>query len=80
MVRPVTSLGQQEEQRVFREGSKFFKLCPMFLNYVPHIFPEGDEIFSRGSLAPPASTLVTVLSMVNMTKQRTEKERDYEYC
>ena len=36
--RPVTSLGHQEGRRVFREGLKFFELCPIFWNYAQHIF------------------------------------------
>jgi len=40
---PVTSLGHQEGRRVFREGPKIFELCPIFLNYVQHIFPRGGR-------------------------------------
>jgi len=36
--RPVTSLGHQVGRRVFWKGPKFFKLCPILLNYVQHIF------------------------------------------
>jgi len=43
--RPVTSWGHQQGRRVFREGPKFFELCPMFLNYAQHIFPGGRKIF-----------------------------------
>jgi len=43
--RPVTSLGHQEGRRLFREGPKFFELCPMFSNCVQHIFPGGAKIF-----------------------------------
>jgi len=42
MCRPVTSLGHQWGRGVFWEGPKFFKLCPIFLNYVQHIFPGGS--------------------------------------
>jgi len=55
--RPVTSLGHQEGRRVFREGPTFFELCPIFLNYVQHIFPGGAKIF-LGGFAPPAPPLV----------------------
>jgi len=58
--RPVTSLGHQEGQRVFWEGPKFFKLCPIVSNNVQHIFPER-RIFFRGA-KPPATLLVTSLS------------------
>jgi len=43
--RPVTSLEHQEGQGVFREGPTSFKLCPIFFNYVQHIFPGGPKIF-----------------------------------
>ena len=46
-VRPVASLAHQEGRRVFREGRRFFELCPIFLNYLQHLFP-GRENFSRG--------------------------------
>jgi len=32
--RPITSLGHQRKRRVFWEGPKFFKLCPIVSNYV----------------------------------------------
>jgi len=50
--RPVTSLGHQEGRRVFREGPKFFEPCPIFLNYVQHIFPGWAKIF-LGLASPP---------------------------
>jgi len=50
--RPVTSLGHQGGRRVFWEGDKFFKLCPIVSKYVRHIFSRGGEIFSRGGFAP----------------------------
>ena len=50
--RPVTSLGNQGEQRVFWEGPKFFKLYQIVLNYVQHIFPGGRKILWWG-FAPP---------------------------
>ena len=37
--------------RVFWEGPKFFKLCPVVLNYVQHILPGEGKIFSN----PPAT-------------------------
>jgi len=58
--RPVTSRGHQEGRRVFREGPKYFELCPIVLNYVRHIFPGGAKFFSRRG-AP----LVTVLLHYN---------------
>jgi len=36
-------LGQQVGRRVFWKGSKFFKLCPIFSNYVRQIFPGGGR-------------------------------------
>ena len=59
--RPVTSLGSQEGRRVFREGTKIFELCPIFLNYVQHIFPGGRKFFQRGLRPPCAHPLVTGL-------------------
>ena len=52
---PVTSLGHQDGRRVFREGPKFFELCPIVLNYVQHIFPRGAKNFLGGfaPLYPP---------------------------
>jgi len=52
--RHVTSLGHQEGQRGFREGSKFIETCPIFLKYAKHIFPEGAKKFSRGASPPCA--------------------------
>jgi len=45
----------QEGRRVFREGPKFFGLCPKFLNYVQHIFPGGVKNFlgAKPLLRPP---------------------------
>jgi len=57
--RPVTRLGHQEGRRVFRVEPKFFELCPIFLNYVQHIFP-GGGIYLR-VFRPPAHPLVTGL-------------------
>ena len=50
--RPVTSLGHQGGRRVFWEGTKFFKLCPIILNYVQHIFTSGAENFLGGASRP----------------------------
>jgi len=47
--RPVTSLGHQGWRRVLWEGPNFFKLCPIILNYVQHIFPGGRKIFHGGN-------------------------------
>jgi len=38
-------LGTSGEAKSFLRGAKFFKLCPIFLNYVQHIFPGGRIIF-----------------------------------
>jgi len=35
----------------FLKGPKFFKLCPIILNYVQHIFKGGEKSFSGAS--PP---------------------------
>jgi len=43
--RPVTNLRHQERRRVFCEGPKFFELCPVFSNYIQHIFPGGAKNF-----------------------------------
>jgi len=56
--RPVTSLGHQEGRRVFQEGPKFFELCPIFLNYVQHIFIGGEKIFLWGGFAPLVTGLI----------------------
>ena len=50
--RSVTSLGRQGGRRVFREGPKFFTLCPIDLNYLQKLFSRGGKKFSRG-LCPP---------------------------
>ena len=50
--KPVTSLGHQGRRRVFWEGPKFFKLCPIVFNYAHHIFSRGTKNFV-GRLAPP---------------------------
>jgi len=43
--RPLTSLEHQEGRRVFWERSKFFEICPIFWNYIQHIFPGGRKFF-----------------------------------
>jgi len=43
--RPVTSLGHPEGRKVFWEGTKFFQLCPIILNYVQHIVQWEKKIF-----------------------------------
>jgi len=58
--RLVTSLGHQTGRRVFWEGPTFFKLYPVVLNHVQHIF-QGGEKFCKGGFAPPAPLLVTGL-------------------
>jgi len=49
--KPMTSFGHQGRRRVFSEGPKFFKLCPIVSNYVQRIFPGGAK--------PPCAHLVT---------------------
>ena len=46
LCRSVTSLGHQGGRRVFWEGTKFFKLCPIH-------FSMASEKFCKGSFAPP---------------------------
>ena len=50
--RPVTSVGHQAGRRVFREGPKFFELCPTVLNDVQHIFPGRAKNFLEWLLSP----------------------------
>jgi len=50
--RPVTSLEHQAGRRVFWVGSKFFKLCPIVLNYVQQISPQGARNFAGELLHP----------------------------
>ena len=50
--RSVTSLGHQEGRRVFWERPKFFELCPIFSNYIQHIFPGGAKNFLGGASPP----------------------------
>jgi len=38
---------------VFREGPKFFEICPIFLKYAQHIFPGGGRKIFWGWLRPP---------------------------
>ena len=59
--RPVTSLGHQEGRRVFW-GPKIFELCPIFLNYIQHIFPGGKEKF-WGDLPPLVTGLIECMNM-----------------
>jgi len=37
-IRAVTSSGHQEERRVFWVGLKIIEICPIFSNYIQHIF------------------------------------------
>jgi len=57
--RPVTSLGHQGGRRVFWEGTKFFKLCPIILNYAQHIFTSGAENFLGWLRVPGYGPAVT---------------------
>jgi len=45
-------IGSPGGRRVFCKGTKFFKLFPMILNYVQHIFTGGSKIFV-GGIWPP---------------------------
>ena len=60
---PVTNLGHQGRWRVFWEGPKFFKLCPIVLNYVQHIFPRRAKIVSRAK-APLVTGLLPTPMLV----------------
>ena len=61
VLRPVTNLRHQGWRRVFWEGSKFFKLCPIIFNYAQQIFPGGTKRFAGGA-KPPWTPLVTGLA------------------
>jgi len=54
-------LGTPGGAKVFWEVPKFFKLCPIVLNSAQHIFPGGDEKFSRGSSPPLVTGLLWTL-------------------
>jgi len=58
-IRPVTSLGHQEGRRVFRDGLKIFEICPIFSNYIQHIFSVGRNVCI--GFSPPCAPLVTGL-------------------
>ena len=51
--RPATSFEHQAGRRVLWKGPTFFKLCPIVLNCLQHIFSKGAKIF-RGE--PPLVT------------------------
>ena len=55
--RPPTSLGHQGGRKVFWEGDKFFKRCPIVSKYVQHIFPGGRKFF-YGALPPLVTALL----------------------
>jgi len=38
-------LGTPGGAKSFLRGGKFFKLCPIALKYVQHIFPGGGKVF-----------------------------------
>jgi len=46
VTRPVTSLGHQGWRRVFWEGPKFFKLCPIVCNCAQQNFPWRAKSFA----------------------------------
>ena len=66
---PVTSLGHQEGRTVFWKRPKFFELCPIFSNYIQHIFPGRVKNFLRGekplSCYGPAWTCISILSSLS---------------
>ena len=45
--RHVASLERQGGEELSKAGPKFFKLCPIVVNYVQHYFPGGQKV-SRG--------------------------------
>jgi len=53
ITRPVTSLGHQVGRRVFWEGLKFFKPCPIVLKICQTHFYRGVKNFARGASPPP---------------------------
>ena len=55
-IRFVTTLGHQVVRRVFWQRPNFFKLCPIVLNYVQHIFTGG--IKKLGGSSPALHPLV----------------------
>ena len=70
--RPVTSRGHKEGRRVFREGPKYFELCPIVLNYVRHIFPGGAKFFLGG--APPwLRSCYIIISMMTSFMRVSQK-------
>ena len=60
--RPVTSLGRQEEQRVFWEGSKFFKLCPTHFSRGGGKFGSGASPLLVTGLVPPPTSLIEAVA------------------
>ena len=54
-------LGTPGRRRVFWEGPKYFKLCPIVLNYTQHIFPGGTKILQEG--LAPCAPLVTGMTI-----------------
>jgi len=67
---PVTSLVHQGWRTVFWEWPKFFKLCPMLLNNVEHIFPGVSKIFLGGFV--PLVTGLTVLLIRQWTQAHVQ--------
>ena len=62
--RPVTGLRHQEGRRYFWEGPKIFELCPIFSNYIQHIFPGRANNFLRGGSPPLVTGLLCPTSGV----------------
>ena len=64
-IKPVTSLGHQEGRWVFWERPKSFAICPLFSNYIQHIFPGGAKNFLEGLRSPPACPWLRACSQCN---------------
>jgi len=71
---PVTSLRHQEGRRVFREGPKFFKLCPT------HFSRGGGQKFSESPLRLSllAGLAVTAFTHHEIEIQPGKKNRHFD--
>jgi len=62
--RPITSLGHQEGQRVFREGPTFFELCPIFYWSRSKLCGScQNNVALRGNLSGPVSATDPIKSL-----------------
>ena len=59
-------LGTPAGAKSFLRGAQFFELCPILLNYVQHIFIDGEKKFQGGF--SPRAPLVTGLSLVRVIR------------